>query len=162
MPTGRHALERVHRRGHGNLRLGLPHRTFSAPKHLRVEHAMSAPAHESQMNVECGNRLPARRWSASNVLRRWHARCVQVRYRYRIYPTPGQQQALARAFGCARVVYNDCLRIREECHSRGEKISDTEMQRRVITLAKAAPGRAWLGEVSSVALIQACQDARRA
>jgi putative transposase len=87
---------------------------------------------------------------------------VQVRYRYRIYPTPGQQQALARAFGCARVVYNDCLRIREECHSRGEKISDTEMQRRVITLAKAAPGRAWLGEVSSVALIQACQDARRA
>jgi hypothetical protein len=26
---------------------------------------------------------------------------VQVRYRYRLYPTPGQQQALARAFGCA-------------------------------------------------------------
>src|SRR5690348_14004550 len=31
---------------------------------------------------------------------------VQVRYRYRIYPSPGQQQALARVFGCARVVYN--------------------------------------------------------
>ena len=87
---------------------------------------------------------------------------VQVRYRYRIYPVPGQQQALARVFGCARVVYNDCLRLREACHTAGEKISDTEVQRRVITLAKRAPERAWLGEVASVPLVQACQDARRA
>ena len=36
---------------------------------------------------------------------------MQVRYRYRIYPTPRQQQALTRAFGCARVVFNDCLQI---------------------------------------------------
>jgi putative transposase len=87
---------------------------------------------------------------------------VQVRYRYRLYPTPGQQQALARAFGCARVVYNDCLRLRDACHASGEKISDTEVQRRVITVAKPAPERAWLGEVASVALVQACRDARRA
>jgi putative transposase len=87
---------------------------------------------------------------------------VQVRYRYRIYPAPGQQQALARAFGCARVVFNDCLRLREECHAAGEKISDTEVQRRVVTLAKLTPEREWLGEVASVALVQACQDARRA
>jgi putative transposase len=87
---------------------------------------------------------------------------VQVRYRYRIYPSPGQQQALARVFGCARVVYNDCLVLRDACHAAREKISDTEVQRRVITLAKLTPGRAWLGEVASVALVQACQDARRA
>ena len=87
---------------------------------------------------------------------------MQVRYRYRIYPAPGQQQALARVFGCARVVYNDCLRLRDACHAAGEKISDTEVQRRVITLAKRTPERAWLGEVASVALVQACQDARRA
>jgi putative transposase len=87
---------------------------------------------------------------------------VQVRYRYRLYPTPGQQQALARTFGCARVVYNDCLRVRDEAHAAGEKISDTEVQRRVVTLAKQAPERAWPGEVASVALVQACQDARRA
>ena len=31
-----------------------------------------------------------------------------------------------------------------------------------VTLAKTTPERAWLGEVSSVALVQACQDARRA
>jgi len=87
---------------------------------------------------------------------------VQVRYRYRIYPTPGQQQALARTFGCARVVYNDCLRVRDEAYAAGEKIGDTEVQRRVVTLAKRTPERAWMGEVASVALVQACQDARRA
>ena len=78
---------------------------------------------------------------------------MQIRYRYRIYPSPGQRQALARTFGCARVVYNDCLRLRDTCHAAGEKISDTEVQRRVVTLAKQTPARAWLGEVASVALV---------
>ncbi len=87
---------------------------------------------------------------------------MQVRYRYRIYPAPRQRAALARVFGCARVVYNDCLRLRDACHAAGEKISDTEVQRRVVTLAKQTPERAWLAEVASVALVQACQDARRA
>lgn len=87
---------------------------------------------------------------------------MQVRYRYRLYPSPGQQQMLARTFGCARVVYNDCLRLRDACHAAGEQISDTEVQRRAITLAKQTPERVWLGEVASVALVQACQDARRA
>jgi putative transposase len=87
---------------------------------------------------------------------------MQVRYRYRLYPSPGQQQALARAFGCARVVYNECLRLRDACHAAGKKISDTEVQRQVVTLAKLTTERAWLAEVASVALVQACQDARRA
>jgi len=65
-------------------------------------------------------------------------------------------------FGCARVVYNDSLSLREQCHAAGEKISDSEVQRRVLTLAKLAPERAWLAEVPSVALVQACNDARRA
>ena len=85
-----------------------------------------------------------------------------VRYRYRIDPTPGQRQALARTFGCARVVYNDALRERERAYLAEEKLSDTEVQRRVITLAKSTPERAWLADVASVALVQACQDARRA
>jgi len=87
---------------------------------------------------------------------------VQVRYRYRIYPSPGQRQALTRVFGCARVVYNDCLRLREEAHTAGEKIIDSQVQRQVITLAKATPEREWLAEAPSVALVQACNDARRA
>jgi putative transposase len=85
-----------------------------------------------------------------------------VRYRYRIEPAPGQRQALARAFGCARVVYNDALAERRRAYLAGEKLSDTELQRRVVTLAKTRPERAWLAEVASVVLVQACQDARRA
>ena len=85
-----------------------------------------------------------------------------MRYRYRVYPTQGQAEALARAFGCARVVYNDALRARQDAHERGEKLTDTDVQRRVITLAKQTLQRAWLGEVASVVLVQACQDARRA
>jgi putative transposase len=85
-----------------------------------------------------------------------------VGYRYRIDPTPGQRQALARAFGCARVVYNDALIERQRAHAAGEKVTDTHVQRRVVTLAKTRPERAWLDQVASVALVQACQDARRA
>src|SRR5215472_17123892 len=87
---------------------------------------------------------------------------MHVRYRYRLYPLPGQTRALANAFGCARVVFNDCLRLRDECQPKGDKVSDTEVQRRVITLAKGTPERAWLADVASVVLVQACQDARRA
>jgi putative transposase len=85
-----------------------------------------------------------------------------VRYRYRIDPTGVQRQALARVFGCARVVYNDALAERQRAYQAGERISDTEIQRRVITQAKRTLERAWLTEVASVALVQACQDARRA
>jgi putative transposase len=81
---------------------------------------------------------------------------------YRIYPAPGQRQALARAFGCARVVFNDCLRLREESRAVGEKLSDSEVQHRVITLAKRSPEREWLSHAPSVALVQAANDASRA
>ncbi len=87
---------------------------------------------------------------------------MKARYRYRIYPSPGQQATLARVFGCARVMFNDSLRLREECQARGERISDTEVQRRVVTLAKQTPQRGWLADAPSVALVQACQDARMA
>lgn len=85
-----------------------------------------------------------------------------VRYRYRIYPTPAQERVLARTFGCARWVFNECLRIRDKAYSDGEKLSDTEVQRQAVTLAKQRPETIWLSEVAGVALVQACQDARRA
>ncbi len=91
-------------------------------------------------------------------------RCVEgvlAGYRYRAYPTPGQTQLLARAFGCARVVFNDALRARQDAYAAGERVSDTQVQRRVVTLARTTPQRRWLGEVASVVLVQACQDARR-
>ena len=69
---------------------------------------------------------------------------------------------LARTFGCARVAYNDAHRVREVAHASGERITDSEIQRRVITLAKTTPERERLAEVSWVALIQACRDAHTA
>jgi putative transposase len=39
---------------------------------------------------------------------------MQLRYAFRLYPDTGQQTALARAFGCARVVFNDAVRARED------------------------------------------------
>ena len=53
-------------------------------------------------------------------------------------------------------------RRRQAAYAAGEKLSDTEVQRRVVTERKRTVERGWLGEVASVALVQACQDARRA
>ena len=80
---------------------------------------------------------------------------VRLRYRYRLYPTPGQVQKLAKAFGCARVVFNDGLRARQHAYAAGlPYITDAELSAR-LTAAKAAPDRAWLNDVSSVVLQQA-------
>ncbi|NYE16535.1 RNA-guided endonuclease InsQ/TnpB family protein [Actinomadura citrea] len=84
---------------------------------------------------------------------------MQLRYQYRLYPTAGQRQALARAFGCARTVFNDGLRARQNAHAAGlPYIRDGELSKRVITEAKKTSERAWLGEVSAVVLQQALAD----
>lgn len=83
---------------------------------------------------------------------------VQLRYQFRVYPTLGQQDSLARAFGCARVVYNDALAAREQALRDGaRRISDAELSKQ-LTAAKKTPERAWLSEVSSVVLQQALAD----
>jgi len=69
---------------------------------------------------------------------------------------------LARVFGCCRVVFNDALRVRDDAYRSGVKLSDSEIQRRVITEAKTTTDRAWLREVPSVALVQSVNDSRRA
>ena len=68
---------------------------------------------------------------------------------------------MARVFGCCRVVYNDALRVRQEAYHAGVTLSDSEIQRQVITVAKTTERRAWLAEVSSVALVQSVNDSRR-
>jgi putative transposase len=83
---------------------------------------------------------------------------MQLRYNYRLYPSLCQRQALARAFGCARVVFNDALRARQEAHAAGlPYLTDAQLSAR-LTAAKATPQRAWLGQVSSVVLQQALAD----
>lgn len=84
---------------------------------------------------------------------------MQLRYNFRVYPTPVQQIELARAFGCARVVFNDGLRLRQQAREQGlPHVSDAELSRRLITEAKGTPERAWLAEVSAVVLQQALAD----
>jgi putative transposase len=84
---------------------------------------------------------------------------VQLRYHFRIYPDAAQRTALAQAFGCARVVFNDGLRLRQQAREAGEKyISDGELSKRIITEAKATEQRGWLCEVSAVVLQQALAD----
>src|SRR5512146_1233550 len=83
---------------------------------------------------------------------------VQLRYKYRLYPSPGQQRALARAFGCARVVFNDALAARQAAYQAGLPYpTDAELSAR-LTASKATAERAWLGEVSAVVLQQALAD----
>ncbi|MDI2128465.1 RNA-guided endonuclease InsQ/TnpB family protein [Yinghuangia seranimata] len=84
---------------------------------------------------------------------------MQLRYSFRIEPSPCQRIALARAFGCARVVFNDALRIREEAHARGVPFPKSgDLSRQVITEAKRTPERAWLAGVSAVVLQQSLRD----
>ncbi|MFD0723550.1 RNA-guided endonuclease TnpB family protein [Streptomyces globosus] len=83
---------------------------------------------------------------------------MQLRYSFRVYPSAGQRTALARAFGCARVVFNDALRVREEARAAGLPfVTSAELSKR-LTAVKKTPERAWLGEVSAVILQQSLQD----
>jgi putative transposase len=129
---------------------------------LAGQHPTPILGHEDQLHIQCRDDVSASMVVVAVSHRPTMLGGMLVRYRYRLDPTPSQRQALARAFGCARVVYNDALCEREHAHQAGDKLADTEVQRRVITLAKQTPERAWLAEVASVVLVQACQDARRA
>ncbi|MGW4804131.1 RNA-guided endonuclease InsQ/TnpB family protein [Kitasatospora sp. NPDC004272] len=83
---------------------------------------------------------------------------MQLRYSFRVYPMAGQRAALARTFGCARVVFNDALRARETARAAGLPfVTSSELSRR-LTASKKTPERGWLGEVSSVVLQQSLRD----
>jgi putative transposase len=113
--------------------------------------AMPGPGRRRQADSACGGQ----RGKAVDR----YGTCVRLRYNYRLYPTPVQQRELAKAFGCARVVFNDGLRARQAARDNGDPyISDGELSKRVITEAKKTPERAWLGEVSAVVLQQALAD----
>jgi putative transposase len=87
-----------------------------------------------------------------------HAVGVQLRYNYRLDPAARHRAALAKAFGCARVVFNDALAAREAAHETGlPYLTDAQVSAR-LTAAKRTSERAWLGEVSAVVLQQALAD----
>ncbi|MEM8777635.1 MAG: RNA-guided endonuclease TnpB family protein [Cyanobacteria bacterium P01_G01_bin.49] len=77
---------------------------------------------------------------------------MKARYQYRIYPKPHQIAPLAKAFGCARVVWNDALVI----FLNEDKPKNVD--KRVITQAKKTQERCWLSEVSNIVLQQSYRD----
>lgn len=87
---------------------------------------------------------------------------MQLRYNFRVYPTPGQQTRLAQAFGCARVVFNDAIHAREQARRDGLPYPKDAELSKALTAMKKTPERAWLADVSSVVLQQALADANTA
>ncbi len=86
---------------------------------------------------------------------------MKARYNYRIYPKNYQLEPLAKAMGCARVVWNDALWLYKKAVIEGidrpKNISSL-----VITQAKKTEARKWLSEVSSVVLQQSLRDLQTA
>ena len=83
---------------------------------------------------------------------------MQLRYNYRLDPQPRLRAALGKAFGCARVVFNDAPHARKAAHQAVEPyLTDSDLSAR-LTAIKKAPARAFLNEVSSVVLQQALAD----
>ena len=86
---------------------------------------------------------------------------MKARFKYRIYPKPHQLMPLAKAFGCARVVWNDALAIYKQAISEG-KPRPKDVDKQIITKAKKTEQRAWLSEVSVVHLQQSFRDLQQA
>ena len=73
-------------------------------------------------------------------------------YKYRIYPTPDQQEKLNQTFGCVRVVWNQLV---ENFNSYGYPSYDPKMSEKTVKEDSRFP---WLKDVSAAALQQKCMD----
>jgi putative transposase len=80
---------------------------------------------------------------------------MKARYQYRIYPDDQQRQALAKLFGCVRVVWNDALFL---CKQSEKLPSNGDLQKICITQAKKTKEREWLSYVSNIPLQQSIAD----
>lgn len=79
---------------------------------------------------------------------------MKQRWIYRCYPTPEQEQTLARTFGCTRFVYNHFLAERAAAYQRGERMNYNQSSA-ALTALKRDPEYVWLNEVSCVPTQQA-------
>ena len=83
---------------------------------------------------------------------------MKVRYRYRIYPTDPQKTALAKLFGCCRVVFNGALAFCHENYKQGNKFVGYNQWSKSLTQLKKTEEREWLTEVSAIPLQQSLKD----
>ncbi|HEX7162808.1 MAG TPA: RNA-guided endonuclease TnpB family protein [Trebonia sp.] len=87
---------------------------------------------------------------------------MRTAYRCRAYPDEAQQQALARTFGCVRVVWNRTLAARHARYAAGGKGTSYAETDRALTAMKKTGELAFLNEVSSVPLQQALRHQHQA
>ncbi|MFD8382057.1 RNA-guided endonuclease InsQ/TnpB family protein [Streptomyces sp. NPDC059679] len=129
-----------------------------------VEHPVPVLRHENHTRIrEKSQCLPIVIDPCSAINQATTLIGMKLRYNFRVYPSASQRGNLARAFGCARVVWNDVLRMRRDAHAKGlPRLTAAELSKQVITDAKKTPERAWLGEVSAVVLQQSLRDLERA
>jgi len=90
------------------------------------------------------------------------SRVVKRAYRYRFYPTEQQADLLNRTFGCVRWVYNEALAERSRAWTQEQRRVGFAETCRMLTAWKRDPERAWLAEVSNVALQQGLQHLQHA
>lgn len=87
---------------------------------------------------------------------------IKRAYRFRFYPTPEQEQNLARTFGCARFAYNHMLRIRTDAWYKEQKRVGYHETSALLTELKKQPETIWLNEVSSVPVQQSLRHLQTA
>lgn len=86
---------------------------------------------------------------------------MQLRYNYRIYPTPEQKLLLGKTFGCTRFIYNWGLALRSKAWAEGRRVGYSETSAKLTEL-KTQPEVAWLNEVSCVPLQQSLRHLQTA
>ena len=87
---------------------------------------------------------------------------VKRAYRFRFYPTPEQDQILARTFGCARFAYNHMLRLRTDAWYKEQKRVGYHETSALLTELKKQPETLWLNEVSCVPVQQSLRHLQTA
>ncbi|MBB5805827.1 putative transposase [Saccharothrix ecbatanensis] len=87
---------------------------------------------------------------------------VKRAFRYRFYPTPGQEVELSRTFGCVRVVYNRALEARTAAWFGEQRRVNYVQTSALLTEWKKTDGLSFLNEVSSVPLQQSLRHLQTA
>ncbi|EFH79933.1 RNA-guided endonuclease TnpB family protein [Ktedonobacter racemifer] len=83
-------------------------------------------------------------------------------FKYRVYPTPEQQQMLAQTFGCCRFVYNWALRKKTDAYYKDHQRLYYKDLSILLTDLKQQEDMHWLNAVSSVPLQQALRHLDKA
>ena len=101
------------------------HDLFHAPQMDIGEHGVSVFRNKNQMGVHEEGSVFSRAdigiLSHKPIV---HTVDVLLRYQYRVYSKPSQRIARAKAFGCARVVFNDAVAARKQAYRDGSAVSN--------------------------------------